>query len=701
MGEKNPSGEEIYLNNLYLTKNGKPFSPVMGEVHISRLPRDQWEDRIKKVKACGINIIASYLFWINHEFHEGEVDFTGDNNIAEFIKLCKDHDMYFCLRLGPWVNAEYRNGGFPDWLFNSGIKLRDNNEQYLGYVRRWYQAVYDNVKDYLYKNGGNIIMIQFDNELTNKPEHIEKLKEIALDIGLTAPIYTATGWNMRGGALLPEKEVLPTFGGYAAMPWTPSINKIPISPQYIFSHKRNSSDIGNDLIENVDYDVHINLDDYPFATCELGAGICIGKHRRPNVTSMDDYAMALTKLGSGCNLLGYYLICGGINKMIEGKTLCKNNVFTKTSTVYPIFNNFFQAPIGEHGTYKDSYRLLKLLNLFVNDYGEELAEMQAYMQESTPRDDDDTSLRYAMRRNGDAGYIFVNHHCRLLELNPVSNVRFEIDGVGKIPETEMNIIHDDAFFFPFGITYGNVKTEYITAQPICKSGNMCFFKEISGVPPIYKIEGRGSTNANVGKDHGFIVDGVKFITLTEDEANHLYKFDGKVYIGSNCDLMCDDEKIEVVGFGKGEYCRCDFDGCVALTGGEEIELANVSVKPLDTADIEKDYQYELIEKLTPWGERIFKYDSSLVQRKLAFFEISVSNANGYVHIAFSGDTAQLYYDGKLCDDCFYNGMEWIIPASHFYGKKVVLVISEYLHDIYVDVEPKTDLSLDNIYVARV
>ena len=89
MGETSPSGENIYLNNIHLTKNGKPFIPVMGEMHISRCPREEWEERILKIKACGVDTIASYIFWINHEFNEGEFDFTGENDIGEFIRLCR------------------------------------------------------------------------------------------------------------------------------------------------------------------------------------------------------------------------------------------------------------------------------------------------------------------------------------------------------------------------------------------------------------------------------------------------------------------------------------------------------------------------------------------------------------------------------------------------------------------------------------
>lgn len=698
MGQTSPSGENIYLNNLYLTKNGKPFCPVMGEAHISRLPAEEWKDRILKMKAAGINTVSSYLFWVNHEFEKGKMDFTGDNNISEFIRICKENDMYFCLRIGPWVNAEYRNGGFPDWIYTSGIKLRDNNEEYLYYVYRWYKAIYDNVKDYLFENNGNIIMIQFENELTAKPEHILKLREIAEEIGLTAPIYTATGWNLVGGALLPQREVLPMFGGYAAKPWTLSIDKIPISAHYNFSHIRNSAEIGNDLIKPGNFEVHIDLDNYPFAFCELGTGICVNKHRRPYISSLDDYSMVLTKLGSGCNLLGYYMFCGGINKMIGGTPLCRSNWTDYDALVYPIFNNYFQAPISEHGDYKNSYRTIKLLNLFVNDFGSELAQMQPFLQENPPKDSDQCSLRYAMRIKDESGYIFVNHHCHLLDLKPVYGVQFKVsEEMPAIPDNPIDITEDDAFFFPFGIRYNTLYAEYITAQPICKTEKTYFFKKIRGIEPVYKFKGERPFTATVGKDNGFIKEGIRFITLTDDEAEHFYKFADTAYIGNGCDLIRDNGEIKTAGFGAGEYFRFGGDGYVTEHTGNDVILAEVTAHEIIDPDIDKSYQYELFENFSFDNEK--KPVHCSVERKIKYYELTVTNCNGYVHIGYSGDSAQLYYDGKMPDDNFYNGTEWVIPAKYLFNRKVILAIAEYTDDIYVDIKPVTSLSLDSVYVS--
>ncbi len=702
MGDTNPQGDFIYLNNLYLTKNGKPFTPIIGEMHIGRCPREDWEDRILKIKACGVNVIASYIFWNNHEFYEGEFDFEGENDIGEFLRLCKKHDMYFSLRMGPWVNAEYRNGGIPDWLFEKGIKIRDNNDEYLFYARRYYEKLYENIKGYFYRDGGPIIMIQFDNELTNKPEHIMKLKEMALEIGYSAPLYVATGWNMLGGALLPEKDVLPMFGGYAAKPWTPHTGKIALCAHYNFSHTRNSSEIGNDLIDPGSFEVHIDPSDYLNAACELGTGICISRHRRPFVSERDDYAMVLTKMGSGLNLWGYYLIGGGKNPLVHNTPMCRNNYREKLSMVYPVYNNNFQGALGEHGELKESFRTLKWVNLFFRDFGEEFAPMQPLLGLTGLKKEDDESLRYALRKNGDSGYIFVNHHAHLLDLKPVYGVQFKVSDTQIIPEKPIDVVNDDTFFFPFNVNYGGVELEYATAQPICKTENTYFFKEIKGIEPIFKFKDETLT-AEIGKKNSILKDAVRFVVLSEEEARLLYKFDGRVYFGIDCDLIYDCGEVKILGGGVGEYLAYNNGSYERFEIGEELDLADVFVSEIDEPELDKTYFYQLFENgrhydpTREWSG----IESYSVDRKLRFFKLKVTTPVGNVHIQYSGDNAQLYYNGKMSDDHFYNGMEWVVPAKHMFEKDVVLVIAEYTHDIYVDVPPKTDLSLDDIYVEKV
>ncbi|MFW6278740.1 MAG: beta-galactosidase [Bacillota bacterium] len=109
------------VNSHYFTKNGKPIFPVMGEFHYTRYPREYWEEAILKTRAGGLQIVASYVFWIHHQEIEGQFDWSGRRNLRQFIKLCDRHEIPLVLRIGPWAHGECRNGGFPDWFYNGRI----------------------------------------------------------------------------------------------------------------------------------------------------------------------------------------------------------------------------------------------------------------------------------------------------------------------------------------------------------------------------------------------------------------------------------------------------------------------------------------------------------------------------------------------------------------------------------------------------
>ena len=689
MGETNPNGERIDVNNLYLTIDNKPCVPVMAEIHISRTRRKDWEDRILKMKANGINIISSYLFWIKHEPIEGQFNFEGENDIKCFIELCKKHGMYFALRIGPWITAECRNGGLPEWLYFRGIPLRQNDPEYLFYVRRWYEAVYNEVKDLLYKNGGNIILIQFDNEITGRPEHLMALKDMALEIGISAPVYTATGWNLVGGAKLPKDEMIPVWGGYAAKPWTPHTEAIDFFVHFNFSHERNSSEIGIDQIKTDGHLVNLPDDRYPYFFAEMGTGLCNSKHRRPLITDMDNYSFALCKLGSGNNMPGYYLFAGGKNELGPGYSLNWSNEVDKDNRTYAMLNYDFEAPIATYGNIRDSYRLLKMLNLFTNNYGESLAPMQAVLQETVPDQHDTESLRYSLRtENGNSGYIFVNNHIHNLKKQRVENVQFTLPNGKTLPEAPITVNEETAFFFPFGVTYG-IKAEYVTAQPLCKKDNTYFFLKIDGIEPIYKFDGKEAIKAEVGKNSGFNVDGYTFITLTKEEAMYLYQFGNRILIGDNCDLVINGDSVTACNEGTYSYYEYKNGDFEYVKKDGKFQKAEVSIKEVRIAPVDPRFFHNLHNMATAKSKR----------RKLHFFEILLSGgSNGYLYVDYSGDSAQIYTDGEIYDEHFYNGMSWILPVSDLKDKKLYMVIAEYTKDIYVDIEPKTVCSIDSIEV---
>lgn len=648
MGGKNPKGEEINVTSRYFTRNGKPWIGVMGEFHFSRYSRENWHRELAKMKAGGITIVSTYLFWIYHEEIEGKMDFGGDNDIRAFIEECKDVGLDVVIRIGPWAHGECRNGAFPDWLLKKDYKLRDNNEEYLAVVKKWYQSIYNEVKGLFYKDGGNIIAVQIENEFVDNAEHLAKLKEIAVECGFIAPIYTVTGWNSASGAKIPVDEVMPVFGGYCEAPWENHMNRLSPSPHYFFNRMRNDSAIGTDLIAKTQSDGwQLPYERYPFATCELGGGIEVTHHRRPIIKPMDIYAVSLVKLGDGNNLVGYYMYHGGTNKIGELSTFNETKA-TGYPNDYPILSYDFQAPLSEYGEVREQYGLLNMLHMFVNDFGEEFAPMIAVDSANSVAADDTNSLRYGMRTNGKSGFVFVNHYQRLTELADIENA---VISAGNVEFTPIDVKGEVSFFMPFNMKMGDSVLEYATAQPLCKCDDTYFFAEIPNIKAEYKFS-KGSAN---------------IVTVPFENAKYMRKLNGTVYIGGGCNLY--EENGQIHSVEDGEYICQKWNGSEfeTLKIGQSAKQSNVEITGVENAPFEPKYK----EELCIGGER-----------ELTWKKINVDGRYGFAEIDYVGDVAQIYADGELVADDYYYGKTWRVPCKLLYGKECYMVISEMKDDFY-------------------
>ena len=648
MGGKNPKGEEINVTSRYFTRNGKPWIGVMGEFHFSRYSRENWHRELAKMKAGGITIVSTYLFWIYHEEIEGKMDFGGDNDIRAFIEEYKDVGLDVVIRIGPWAHGECRNGAFPDWLLKKDYKLRDNNEEYLAVVKKWYQSIYNEVKGLFYKDGGNIIAVQIENEFVDNAEHLAKLKEIAVECGFIAPIYTVTGWNSASGAKIPVDEVVPVFGGYCEAPWENHMNRLSPSPHYFFNRMRNDSAIGTDLIAKTQSDGwQLPYERYPFATCELGGGIEVTHHRRPIIKPMDIYAVSLVKLGDGNNLVGYYMYHGGTNKIGELSTFNETKA-TGYPNDYPILSYDFQAPLSEYGEVREQYGLLNMLHMFVNDFGEEFAPMIAVDSANSVAADDTNSLRYGMRTNGKSGFVFVNHYQRLTELADIENAVISAENVEFPP---IDVKGEVSFFMPFNMKMGDSVLEYATAQPLCKCDDTYFFAEIPNIKAEYKFS-KGSAN---------------IVTVPFENAKYMRKLNGTVYIGGGCNLY--EENGQIHSVEDGEYICQKWNGSEfeTLKIGQSAKQSNVEITGVENAPFEPKYK----EELCIGGER-----------ELTWKKINVDGGYGFAEIDYVGDVAQIYADGELVADDYYYGKTWRVPCKLLYGKECYMVISEMKDDFY-------------------
>lgn len=145
--------------------DGKPFIVKAAELHYARIPREYWDHRIKMCKALGMNTICAYVFWNYHEPRQGQWDFSGNHDLAAFVEQCKKNGMWVIVRPGPYVCAEWEMGGLPWWLLKDrSIKLRTLDEKFMKPAIAFENKVAEVLAPYRLENGGNIIMVQVENE---------------------------------------------------------------------------------------------------------------------------------------------------------------------------------------------------------------------------------------------------------------------------------------------------------------------------------------------------------------------------------------------------------------------------------------------------------------------------------------------------------------------------------------------------------
>jgi beta-galactosidase len=204
------SGQQFLLD-------GKPFQIISGSMHYTRIPRAEWRDRFRKARAMGLNTITTYVFWNVHEPRPGVFDFSGQNDLAEYIREAQQEGLYVLLRPGPYVCAEWELGGYPSWLLKDhSLELRGRDPKYLAAVQAWLYRLGKVVEPLLLQNGGPIIAIQVENEygsFGDDHDYMEWMKSALQKNGMDAPIlYTADGPGGLGRGTLPELPAVVNFG---------------------------------------------------------------------------------------------------------------------------------------------------------------------------------------------------------------------------------------------------------------------------------------------------------------------------------------------------------------------------------------------------------------------------------------------------------------------------------------------------------
>jgi len=709
-----PTGRSIGLNDQYLTRDGKPWLPVMGEFHFSRYPEDGWEEEILKMKAAGVEIISSYIFWNHIEEVKGVFDWTGQRDLRRFAELCQKHDMYLFMRIGPWVHGESRYGGLPDWVVRESVS-RTTDPRFLDFVDAFYQQIGKQIRGLLWKNGGPIIGVQIENEYgysgpDGGPAYMLKLKRMAQAAGLDVPLYTVTGWN---NAVWPPGEVMPVYGGYPDAAWDTGAGRIPPGEVYLFRfNSRISGDMGVIGASHTETPQPQIDPGAPFLTAEVGAGMQITYHRRPVVSADDVAAIVPVMIGSGANLLGYYMFQGGENPDSLGPL--NESKSTGYPSDLPVTNYDFVAPLGEYGRERPSYGALKLFNYFLNDFGAELAPMAVHAPGVLPTGPSDSStVRVAARTSGDSGFIFLDNHVRGLDMPAHKRVQIRLQlpsGAMLVPARPVDVPADSYFIWPVNMDLDGLRLRYSTAQPFCRmvSGQtvLYVFFAVPGISPEFSFAPDALKSIRV--NGGIKSESSNQILVTGIEPSSRVVFEGSLPTGKRLQVVVlkreQAQSATRVSLGDGDHLALSSqelysDGrFMTLRALEQPDFhfsvwpslhstqgSSLRVEPQPDDGIFKAYRALGTPRtvLASWAP-----EQSMTPKPIALSDPTTVPSEEdieaaprwqvrlptdpfagvsdlFLKVEYQGDIARLSADGHLLTDEFYTGMPWCIGLERF------------------------------------
>jgi beta-galactosidase len=218
----------LHVERQQFVLDGKPFQILSGELEYARIPRADWRDRLRKVRAMGLNTVTVYVFWNLHELHPGVFDFSGQKDVAEFVREAQQEGLYVVLRPGPYVCAEWDLGGYPAWLLKDSkaddsaepaVLLRSSQPEYLAAARRWMLRLGEELAPLQASRGGPIIAVQVENEYgsfnvkEDRQQYLQQALQMVRDAGFgESLLYTADGGEELPNGSIPGLLAAVDFG---------------------------------------------------------------------------------------------------------------------------------------------------------------------------------------------------------------------------------------------------------------------------------------------------------------------------------------------------------------------------------------------------------------------------------------------------------------------------------------------------------
>jgi hypothetical protein len=430
----------------------------------------------------------------------------------------------------------------------------------------------------------------------------------------------------------------------------------------------------------------------------MGGGMTFAYHRRPVMSADDIAALNIVKLGAGVTLYGYYVFHGGTNPDGKASTL-QESLATGYPNDLPVKTYDFQAPLGEFGQMRESFRDLKMAHLFLADFGAELAPMTAYFPEQMPRGKHDRETpRVAVRAGAGGGFVFFSNYQKDHPLPARKDFQVQVklaSGAVTVPRKPVNLPAGAYGFWPAGWKVAGAAIEYATAQPVARLADPAtvVFAAWPGIAPEFAfVESNGerieAPRARVTRENGRVyvsdlvpgldaairVGGTQIVVLSREQARNLWKarLGGRErLVYSAGDLYFDGEEIHLsstnaaaLEFGIFPALERQPAGFRALDREGLFQRFAAPVAPVSVRAAVRQIAEAGSADPVRMGAEVAMAPPESAFQKAARWSIRVpaapSAAVGEVllRIAYEGDVARLYAGGRLVTDDFYHGAPW-------------------------------------------
>ncbi|MBN2154324.1 MAG: hypothetical protein JW839_22910 [Candidatus Lokiarchaeota archaeon] len=439
--------------------------------------------------------------------------------------------------------------------------------------------------------------------------------------------------------------------------------------------------------------------------------------------------MAIVKLASGANMIGYYVFHGGTHPVGKLSTM-EESIGRPSMLVYPTYSYDFQAPLGEFGQVRRSYHLYRLLHLFLEEWGGLLAPAVPVLPRSHPmRLDDADTPRAAARMKDGAGFVFFNNHDRYNQrMHDIPGVSFEIESAGEamtFPEQPAVLKGGQFGILPFNLDAGGVVFRHATAQPITSVGGdddrTLFFFQLDGIPPEFalaeasvdsisvpdgmegKIQRAGGrvlvSGLKPGRRVQFTVNTagggrVHVVLLRADDAARFWKGhawgDDRAFI-SSWNLYFDNGDVVLYGQPPADAALHAFPagGLVPSAGGRVLDHGAdgcFTRFAVPAPDERNQVELEAVPERGEPGSWLIGIPQDALDDCVDLF----------IAIDYVGNAATLHINGKAVADDFYTGIPWVVGIKRWVpgilGTHVRLSITplEKDDDIYLQKWPAAE-----------